>query len=62
MKYYLAAILADIDVDVALHDASMLGCAPAELMRNPEADRPMSFASHDCEAELRLYEDGFSQL
>ena len=31
-----------------------LGASPAELEFNPELDRPMSWHSHDGEAELRL--------
>lgn len=34
-----------------------LGASPAELDHNPEGDRPMSWSSHDAEAELRIYED-----
>ena len=43
-------------------DPTELGASPAELVFNPESDRPFSFAEHQGTPELRLWEDGFSVL
>ena len=40
----------------------LLGASPAELVFNPESDRPFSFAEHDGTPELKLWEDGFGVL
>lgn len=60
--FWLSAMLNDIEYHESLWDSTKLGCSPAELDCNPELDREFSFADHDGCPELRLWEDGFSQL
>lgn len=54
--YWLSKIADDLDAP-----SFQLGCSPAEELGSPEV-RELSWAEHDATPELRLWEDGFSQL
>lgn len=56
--HWLAAMLTEIEAEASLYDTSLLGCSDAERFYNVESERPMSWHTHDGEAELRLWEDG----
>jgi hypothetical protein len=51
--HWLTVIVDDVERQDQLVE---LGASPAELDYNIEAERPMSWHSHDGEAELRLWE------
>lgn len=55
-------LLEQLELESSLWDDTLLGCSPAELFHNVEQGREISFADHDGCPELRLWEDGFSQL
>lgn len=64
MLYYAygSQLLKELDDLSSLWDDSLLGSSPAELLYCVEEERELSFAEHDGCPELRLWEDGFSQL
>jgi hypothetical protein len=61
-NYWLISIADEVELESSLWDDTLLGCSPTELFHNVEQDREISFADHQGCPELRLWEDGFSQL
>ena len=60
--YWLDNQLEELAHYESLWDSTKLGCSPAELGYDIEAERQPIWADHDGCPELRLWEDGFSVL